>query len=402
MQNSLINTYISASDAKEADDILRRCVHCGFCNAVCPTYQLQGDERDGPRGRIYLLKQLFAGEAVTEKTQFHLDRCLTCKSCETTCPSGVDYGRLADMGRNIIEQQGHRPWPQRLLRQALMQSVPYPQRLKSLLRVAYWLRPLLPLSLKSKLPVQQPCPVWPVQRHSRKVVLLEGCVQRGIAAHIDALTAGILDQLGISTFRQPNAGCCGAVNYHLSDHSGGLDFMRKMIDASWPAIEAGVEAIIMTASGCGIMLKDYGHLLRDDPNYAEKSARFSALCRDISEVLRAEDLSVLKPTPRKLAFQSPCTLQHGLQLNGVVEAILQSLGFELTPVVDGHLCCGSAGTYSILQAELAGQLRTNKLQHLQHSQPDVIATANIGCLLHLQAKADVHVLHWIELLAMPR
>ncbi|WP_394753923.1 glycolate oxidase subunit GlcF [Crenothrix sp.] len=399
MQTSLISNRINANDAQEADDILRRCVHCGFCNAVCPTYQLQGDERDGPRGRIYLLKQLFEGEAVTQKTQFHLDRCLSCKSCETTCPSGVKYGRLADIGRNVIEQQVGRPWHQRRLRQLLMLTLPYPQRLKPLLRVAYLLRPLFSSKLKNKLPIQRPCPVWPAIRHPQRVLLLEGCVQRGLAPHIDALAAVVLDQVGISAVRQPNAGCCGALNYHLSDHNGSLNFMRRMIDTCWPQIESGVEAIIMTASGCGVMLKDYAHLLREDALYAEKAVQFSALARDLSEVLRSEDLSALNVTPRKLAFQSPCTLQHGQHLNGVVEEILRRLGFELTPVIDGHLCCGSAGTYSILQPQLSEQLRANKLQHLQNGQPDMIATANIGCLLHLQQIVDVPVVHWVELLA---
>jgi glycolate oxidase iron-sulfur subunit len=399
MQNPLIANLINSCEAQEADDILRRCVHCGFCNAVCPTYQLQGDERDGPRGRIYLLKQVFAGEVITEKTQFHLDRCLTCKSCETTCPSGVKFGRLADIGRNVIEQQVRRSWSQRMLRQALMWSLPYPQRFKPLLQLGRLVQPLLPVTLKNKLPAQRPCPVWPSARHPRRVLLLEGCVQRGLAPHIDALTAIVLDQLGISAIRQPNAGCCGALNYHLSDHNGGLDFMRRMLDACWPQIEAGVEAIIMTASGCGIMLKDYVHLLHDDPVYAQKAARFSALTHDLSELLRTEDLSALKIQPRKLAFQSPCTLQHGQQLNGVVEEILRRLGFELTIVTDAHLCCGSAGTYSILQPQLSKQLRANKLQQLQNGQPDLIATANIGCLLHLQEKSDVPVVHWVELLA---
>ncbi len=402
MQNPTSHNLIDSRDAQEAEEILRRCVHCGFCNAVCPTYQLQGDERDGPRGRIYLLKQVFEGEPVTEKTQFYLDRCLTCKSCETTCPSGVKYGRLADMGRSVIEQQLRRPWPQRWLRQALLWGLPYPQRFKVLARLGHLVRPLLPALLKNKLPAQRPCPVWPAIRHPRRLLILEGCVQQSLAAHIDALTAIVLDQLGISAIRQPNAGCCGALNYHLNDHSGGLNFMRRMIDACWPQIETGVEAIIMTASGCGAMLKDYGHLLRNDPLYAEKAAIFSALTRDLSEVLRVEDLSALTPLPRKLAFQSPCSLQHGQQLNSVVEDLLQHLGFELTPVNDAHLCCGSAGTYAILQPQLSNQLRANKLQYLQNGQPELIATANIGCLLHLQEKADVPVVHWIELLANVR
>jgi glycolate oxidase iron-sulfur subunit len=397
--NTAINSIKNTTEAQEADDILRRCVHCGFCNAVCPTYQLQGDERDGPRGRIYLMKQLFAGEAVTKKTQFHLDRCLTCRSCETTCPSGVKYGRLADIGRQVIEQNVPRPWQQRWLRQLLISILPYPQRVTPLAKLGRWVRPLLPAKLKNKLPARRISPTWPTVRHSRRVLLLEGCTQRGLAPHIDAITTNVLDQLGISTVRQQSAGCCGALNYHLNDHSGALNFMRRMVDVCWPQIEVGVEAIIMTASGCGVMLKDYAHLLGDDPLYAEKAVVFSALVRDLSEVLRVEDLTVLKPVSRTLAFQSPCTLQHGQQLNGVVEGLLVKLGFVLTPVNDAHLCCGSAGTYSILQPELSNQLRTNKLQHLQNGQPELIATANIGCLLHLQEKSDVPVVHWIELLA---
>jgi glycolate oxidase iron-sulfur subunit len=276
--------------------------------------------------------------------------------------------------------------------------LPYSQRFKPLLAMGRWVRPLLPAPLKNKLPVSHPCPAWPAVRHARRVLILEGCVQRSLAPAIDALAATVLDQLGISAIRQLSAGCCGALNYHLGDHDGGLGFMCRLLDACWPEIESGVEAIVMTASGCGVMLKDYAHLLRNDPQYAEKAARFSALSRDLSEVLSAEDLSILKPIPRKVAFQSPCSLQHGQQLNGVVEALLHKLGFTLTHVPDAHLCCGSAGTYALLQPQLSEQLRSNKLQHLQADQPDLIATANIGCLLHLQEKAAVPVVHWIELL----
>jgi glycolate oxidase iron-sulfur subunit len=400
MSNSCPTLTNPLSDKEEADAILRRCVHCGFCNAVCPTYQLLGDESDGPRGRIYLLKQLLEGAAVTEQTQLHLDRCLSCKSCATTCPSGVNYGRLADIGRHQLEQQVGRPWQQVVLRKALTSLLPYPQRLAPFLKLGYGLRPLLPPKLKAKFPIQQPCPTWPTIRHARKILLLEGCVQRGLAPHIDALTAKVLDHLGISTVRCQTAGCCGAVNYHLNDHNGSTAFMHRMIDNCWPAIEDGIEAIVITASGCGVQLKDYGHILRNDPLYAEKAARFSNLCRELSEILRNEDLQKIRiATPQKLAFQSPCSLQHGQKLNGVVEALLQQLGFELLPVNDSHLCCGSAGTYSILQPRLARQLRTNKLQHLQCNQPDKIATANIGCLLHLQEQSTVPVVHWIELLA---
>ncbi len=277
-------------------------------------------------------------------------------------------------------------------------ELPSPQRLKPFLCLGYVLRPLLPASLQRKLPIPRPSPAWPSPRHNRRVLILEGCVQSSLAPHIDALTATVLDRLGISANRLPQAGCCGALNYHLSDQTGGLDFMRRMLDACQPAIETGVEAIIMTASGCGVMLKDYTHLLRGDPAYAEKAQRFSGLCRDLSEVLNAEDLSILNPTPRHIAFQSPCTLQHGQQLSGLVESVLLRAGFTLTTVADAHLCCGSAGTYSFLQPKLSKQLRDNKLQHLQIGQPELIATANIGCLLHLQATAKVPVMHWVECL----
>ena len=399
MSNSSPTPTTPLSDQEEAAAILRRCVHCGFCNAVCPTYQLLGDERDGPRGRIYLLKQLLEGAAATEQTQFHLDRCLSCKSCSSTCPSGVDYGRLADIGRHQLERQVRRPWPQRLLRQALLSFLPYPQRLTPFFKLGYGLGPLLPLKLKAKLPAQQPCPTWPTVRHARKILLLEGCVQRGLTPHIDALAAQVLDHVGISAIRQPNAGCCGAINYHLNDPTRGLDFMRRMIDSCWPNIANGIEAIVMTASGCGAQLKEYGHILRTDPDYAEKAAHFSSLCRDLSEILRHEDLQKIRATPQKIAFQSPCSLQHGQQLHGVVEALLQQLGFELLTVADSHLCCGSAGTYSLLQPELSEQLRHNKLQHLQKNHPEKIATANLGCLLHLQGQSSPPIVHWVELLA---
>lgn len=298
----------------------------------------------------------------------------------------------------MIEEQVPRSWYQRVFRQLLLACLPYPQRFKHLLQAGRVLRPLLPVKLKNKLPSSRPIPNWPSSSHPRRVLLLEGCVQRSLAAHIDACAAQVLDHLGISAIRQATAGCCGALAYHLGDHAAGLDFMRRLIDMCWPVIESGVEAIVMTASGCGVMLKDYGHLLRHDPVYADKAARFSSQVQDLSELLSREDLGKLKPPLRKLAFQAPCTLQHGQKLGGVVEGLLQQLGFELTPVVDAHLCCGSAGTYSLLQSQIAGQLRQQKLQHLQQGQPDMIATANIGCWLHLQEIAEVPVLHWIELL----
>jgi glycolate oxidase iron-sulfur subunit len=390
--------FIDTPDAQEAQAILRRCVHCGFCNATCPTYQLKGDELDGPRGRIYLLKQMFEGNQVTQQTQLHLDRCLSCRSCETTCPSGVEFGRLADIGRHLIDQKVPRTWQQQLFRRALLWCLPYPKRFSRFIQLARWVRPVLPAKLKNKIPNRQPDRLWPESRHTRKILLLDGCVQGSLAPKINTSTARVLDQVGISAIRPPNAGCCGALNYHLSDQSGGLDKMRLMIDACWPHIESGVEAIIITASGCGVMLKDYGSLLRDDPAYATKAERFSGLCKDLSEILSNEDLSNLRITPRKIAFQSPCSLQHAQKLNGVTETLLTKLGFSLTPVNEAHFCCGSAGAYSLLQPEIADQLRTRKLDNLQLYQPELIATANIGCLLHLQEKANIPVRHWIELL----
>jgi len=390
--------FNDSAEAKEAQDILRRCVHCGFCNATCPTYQLNGDELDGPRGRIYLIKQMFEGNAVTQQTQLHLDRCLSCRSCETTCPSGVEFGRLVDIGRHIIDQKVSRTLPQRFFRHLLLLWLPYPNRFSLLVELTSWIRLLLPNKYKGKVPVRQPDSQWPEPRHARKILLLDGCVQQTLAPAINASTARVLDQLGISAIRLSNAGCCGALNYHLSDQNGGLDKMRQLIDACWPHIESGVDAIVMTASGCGAMLKDYGKLLRDDPAYANKAERLSALCKDISEVLSNEDLNQLKIAPRKIAFQSPCSLQHAQQLNGLTESLLTRLGFDLTPVNDAHLCCGSAGTYSLLQPKIADQLRTRKLANLQQNQPELIATANIGCLLHLQEKSKVPVVHWIELL----
>lgn len=396
MQTQLADFINTTDTGREAEAILRSCVHCGFCNATCPTYQLLGDELDGPRGRIYLIKHLLEGETATEDTQQHLDRCLTCRSCETTCPSGVKYNRLLDIGREIIEERVSRPWQQRLLRRLLLLSLPYPRRFKMLAGIGAWLRPVLPQRLQAKLPAKQAAESWPAVRHDRRMLILQGCVQPTLAPRINAAAARVLDRIGISLV--PIDNCCGALSYHLNDQASGLDMMRCVIDACWPHVENGIEAIVTTASGCGVTIKDYGLLLKDDPLYADKAVRIAALTKDISEVLQVEDLSILQPLSAKVAFHSPCTLQHGQRLNGVVENLLTRLGFTLTAVADSHLCCGSAGTYSILQPELARRLQAAKIQALQAEQPDLIATANIGCWMHLQEKASVPVVHWIELL----
>ncbi|MCW8907032.1 MAG: glycolate oxidase subunit GlcF [Sedimenticola sp.] len=401
MQTSLLPRYLDTPRGREADAILRSCVHCGFCTATCPTYQLRGDELDGPRGRIYLIKQMLEGQEVTARTQQHLDRCLTCRACETTCPSGVRYARLLEIGRDEVERQVARPPLQRLLRWGLRQVLPYPGRFGPLLGLARAVRPLLPTHLKQKIPAATAVPVRPASGHQRKVLLLEGCAQSVATPATNGATARVLDRLGISVISPPGQGCCGAVSQHLAAEQEAAGFMRRNIDAWWPHIEAGAEAILVTASGCGSQVKEYGHLLQHDPDYAEKAQRVSVLARDLVELLEAEPLESLelRVDARPLAYQSPCSLQHGQQLAGRVEGLLTRLGFQLTPVRDSHLCCGSAGTYSLLQPVLSKQLQANKLQALQAGQPALIATANVGCQLHLASATDLPVKHWVELLA---
>ncbi|TBU92584.1 glycolate oxidase subunit GlcF [Phytopseudomonas dryadis] len=398
MQTNLSERAKRLPRAEEAERILRSCVHCGFCNATCPTYQLLGDELDGPRGRIYLVKQMLEGDAVSAKTQEHLDRCLTCRNCETTCPSGVQYHDLLDIGRELVEQRVARPLNERLLRQALRAVVPHPALFKALTRAGMRLRPLLPGALKAKLPrqVRPPRPRPPV-RHARRLLLLEGCVQPGLSPNTNAAAARVLDRLGISVLPLREAGCCGAVDYHLNAQEAGLSRARRNIDAWWPAIEAGVEAIVQTASGCGAFVKDYGHLLRNDEGYAAKAARVSGLARDLVEVLRDEPLERLQVhAEQRLAFHCPCTLQHAQKLGGAVESVLGRLGFALSSVPDGHLCCGSAGTYSVTQPGLSRQLRDNRLNALESGDPDTIVTANIGCQAHLDGAERTPVRHWVE------
>ena len=392
---------------KEAEAILRSCVHCGFCTATCPTYQLLGDELDGPRGRIYLIKQVLEGQPVTAKTRLHLDRCLTCRSCETTCPSGVRYSHLLDIGRQVVEEKLPRPAAEKLSRWILREALPRPALFGPAVRIGRALRPLLPGALADKLPslVAGTTRPWPVAgQHKRRMLVLAGCVQPALAPNINAATARVLDRLGIELFEVAAAGCCGAVRFHLNDQAQARDDMRRNIDAWWPHVESGVEAVVVTASGCGVQVRDYGHALENDAVYAEKAAKISTLCRDPSEVLLAErqgllDLLAAHPGKRgKLAFHSPCTLQHGLKIRGVIEEFLRAAAYELTPVAGGHLCCGSAGTYAVLQPELSGQLRNNKLAALNAGSPVVVATANIGCLTHLQAGSALPVRHWIELI----
>ena len=399
MQTNLSEHAKRLPRADEAERILRSCVHCGFCNATCPTYQVLGDELDGPRGRIYLIKQALEGGDISESTQAHLDRCLTCRNCETTCPSGVQYHNLLDIGRAYVEARVPRSLGERVLREGLRRIVPNPTLFTTLLRTGQAFRPLLPEALKAKLPrAVKPARPRPQTDHPRRVLMLEGCVQPGLSPNTNAATARVLDRLGIAVTPAREAGCCGAVDYHLNAQDAGLERARRNIDAWWPAIEAGAEAIVQTASGCGAFVKDYGHLLTSDPTCAAKAAGVNTLAKDLGEVLRAELLELLGPHgDLRLAFHCPCTLQHAQKLGGAVEDVLRRLGFHLTEVPDAHLCCGSAGTYSITQPELSRQLRDNKLNALESGHPDVIATANIGCQTHLDGAGRTPVRHWIEL-----
>ncbi len=408
MQTNLADFIRDTPQGREADAILRKCVHCGFCTATCPTYQLLGDELDGPRGRIYLMKQVLEGEPVTVKTQLHLDRCLTCRACETTCPSGVHYGRLLDIGRHIVEERASRSGFESLQRKVLRAVIPNPALFKPLLRLGQLARPLLPAALQRKVPpAAAAAKPWPQGNHARKMLVLEGCVQPSLAPATNAAAARVLDHLGITLIRAPNAGCCGAVSFHLNAQDEALGYMRRNIDAWWPHVEQGAEAIVMTASGCGVMVKDYGYLLSNDVAYAEKAQRISGLTKDISEIIAAEKDKVkglvtlhssLFTLHRKVAFHPPCTLQHGLKMKGQVETLLVDLGFDLVPVPDSHLCCGSAGTYSILQPELSQRLLANKIQALTGESPAAILTANIGCQSHLQSATALPVRHWVEVL----
>ncbi len=403
MQTKLATEFQNTPDGLAAEAILRKCVHCGFCTATCPTYQLLGDELDGPRGRIYLIKQVFEGAQPTRATQRHLDRCLTCRNCESTCPSGVDYGRLVDIGRKVVDAKVPRPVGEKAVRWLLKEGLTSPA-FGPAMKLGQRVRDLLPESLRNKVPAKQDAGRWPTATHARKVLMLAGCVQPAMMPNINTATARVLDAAGFQTVVAPEAGCCGAVKFHLNDQDGGLAQMRANIDAWWPHVEAGAEAIVMNASGCGVTVKEYGHVLQGDAAYAAKAARISELTKDLSELLPML-VPVLQPklaaqpgAKKVIGFHPPCTLQHGQKLKGVVEAHLAALGFTVQVAnQEAHLCCGSAGTYSVLNPALAYTLRDRKLGHLAELQPSVIVSANIGCITHLQSGTQTPVRHWIEL-----
>jgi len=402
MKTHLHAEFAGLPEAAEARAIVGKCVHCGFCNATCPTYLELGDERDGPRGRIYLIRQLLETGQASANSRRHLDRCLTCRACETTCPSGVEYGRLVDIGREALETRTPRSIADRILRRALRLIVPHRRRFGALLRVGQALRPVLPRKLQRKVPLPQPRLPAPPTTHLRRVVLLDGCAQAAATPATNDAAARVLDRLGITVMRVAQAGCCGAVSYHLSAHDEARRFMRRNIDALLPAVEAGAEHIVSSASGCGVLLRDYGEILRDDPDYAEPAARISALTVDLCELLHGEDLAPLRRAQDSpVALHLPCTLTHGLRRSDMLRDVLERCGLQLAATRDDHLCCGSAGTYSVLQPAMSGRLLDNKLAALSLDQPTCIATANVGCQLHLATRAGVPIRHWIELLDPP-
>ena len=402
MQTALADFIRDTPAGREADKILRACVHCGFCTATCPTYQLLGDELDGPRGRIYQIKEVLEGQPAKPTVREHLDRCLTCRSCETTCPSGVDYHRLLDIGRDAVERQAPRPWHQRLLRRLMIEVMAYPSRFTPLIRIGQTLRPLLPPALRRQIPVAaRTLGRVKAPTGANRVLVLDGCVQPGLAPQINQALALLLGRLGYDVQSSPGAGCCGALPHHLSDGERARLMARRNIDAWLPAIDAGAEALVVTASGCGAHIQDYVHLMADDPEYADKAKRIVERLRDPLQLLAEAALEQLpiRPRQQRIAVHTPCTLQHALKLNGLMEQVLGRLGYQLCPVQEGHLCCGSAGTYSILQADISKQLLERKLRALKADHPDIIVTANIGCMLHLDSADPLPVIHWLNLVA---
>ncbi len=422
MKVELAEKYRDTDLGREAEALLQACVICGQCEPVCPTFRLLNDGWDGPRGRIYLIRQMLegkepsstslppaftmdtlAGRNINANVQLHLDRCLTCRSCEKSCPQGVHYGRLLDIGREVAEREVPRPLKEKVIRYTLRAVISNRSRFTALLKTGQALRNLLPENVRSRIPLPRQAGHWPAHAHARTMLVWQGCVQPALAPDINAAAARVLDRFDIRLIPS-GTGCCGALSQHMAEPAEARDYMRRNIDAFWPHIESGIEAIVLTASGCGAHFRDYGDLLKDDPKYRDKAKRVSGLVKDIAEVVSDEwkddhPVSISPDTkPRRIAFQSSCSLQHSQKLNGVVEKLLKRAGYRLAPVSYSFMCCGAAGTYSILQPELAQSLRANKLQSLLSSRPESIATANIGCLTHLAAASPLPVNHWIELL----
>ena len=385
---------------QRADAILRRCVHCGFCNATCPTFQLLGDELDGPRGRIYQIKAMLEGESNLDGTRLHLDRCLTCRACETTCPSGVKYSELVEIGREQLAIRLPRPRWQRLQRWALLAIVPVRKRFAAWVRLANPFNPLLPDRFRVPAPDPAGTSNWPTNTHAQEVLLLEGCVQAVLSPGIDRHLAYLLDHIGIRLRPVKQSGCCGAVPHHLDAPDSARQMARTNLDALLPELGPKSLGILISASACELELREYPQLLTEDPLYREKAQQLAERVLDPAALIAehlVSDFEARFPGAR-VALHEPCTLQHGLQRGGALAPLLETLGYAVTPVRDGHLCCGSAGTYSLFQPELSQKLRGDKLENLLADAPDYIVTANIGCLHHLRAASPVPVRHWLELL----
>jgi glycolate oxidase iron-sulfur subunit len=410
MQIKIAPAFEHEQDIGTVKSIINKCVHCGFCTATCPTYQVLGDELDGPRGRIYLMKEMVEGAAVTSKTQIHLDRCLTCRNCESTCPSGVRYGRLVDIGRRYVESRVGRPTWQKLHHWLIRETLSRRGLFSFLLGMARFLRPIMPSAMQKKIQVVPPAGAWPspdsARSAKRQMLLHLGCVQPALMPNVDAATARVFDKLGVALITTTEAGCCGAIRQHLHDHAGAHAQIKANIDAWWPYVAQGVDTLVINASGCGVMIKEYGDLLADDPIYADKARQIAAMAKDVSEILPAyaQELAALVQAregghqPARVTYHPPCTLQHGLKIRGGVEGLLEQLGVRVSLCHESHLCCGSAGTYSILQPVMSQTLLERKLGNILKTSPDEIVSGNVGCINHLQSGTAIPVRHWIELI----
>ncbi|MBL1321796.1 MAG: glycolate oxidase subunit GlcF [Methylophaga sp.] len=382
MQTKIPEQIINTPQGKKADAILRSCVHCGFCSATCPTYQISGNELDSPRGRIYLIKSALENNEVSQSSIQYLDQCLTCRACESTCPSGVEYGQLVDIGRELVEPK--RPLWQKAYRASVRLFLTTPILFNT-----------IALFIKHS---SISTPEITAEITTAQVLLLTGCVQPSLAPNINHVTKNVLATLGVEVIETAQTECCGALEHHLSAQQKALQQIKNNIDTWSELIGSGVEAIISTASGCGVMVKDYKTLFEQNDPYYQKAVMVSEKTKDIAEYLLEKDLSVLNIKANNISYHAPCTLQHGQKLPGIAEKVLAKVGIHVNTITDSHLCCGSAGSYSIFQPTISKQLRKNKLQHLSASNPDTIVTANIGCLMHLSSGTDIPVKHWVELL----
>jgi len=382
MHVELNQLSISELDNEKASQIIEACVHCGFCLATCPTYQLIGDELDSPRGRIYLIKSALENNQFSTSSLKHLDRCLTCRSCETTCPSGVEYGQLLEIGREFMESK--RTKLQTIYRFFVRKLLLTPLLFKS---VGYFVRHSS-IATKSIKP----------QNVESTVLLLGGCVQPTLAPNINHSIKNILAKLNVNVIESPQRECCGALDQHLAASKDALNKVKRNIDLWSAQLNSGVTVIISSASGCGVMVKDYPALFEKTDPYYEKAEFVSSKTQDIAEYLASKDLTGLRLSESNISYHEPCTLQHGQKLGGLVESILAQFGYDKKPIKDSHICCGSAGTYSIFEAEISNQLKEKKLKNLKASNPEMIVTSNIGCLMHLQKGSSIPVKHWVELL----